>query len=155
MKFVLKSLPLLVVCALFILPALSVADEAENQIKYRQAVMKAIGGHMGASALIVRGKISHRDQLKAHADGLLALSRDIPGLFPEGSDFGETEAKEILWERWDDFREASDKSKTSIENFVKAVETGSEDDVVAAFREVGKGCKGCHEDFRQKHEHNH
>ncbi len=148
----LSLLRILGVCALLVLPVPSGADEAENQIKYRQAVMKAIGGHMGASSLIVRGKVSHRDQLKVHANGLLSLSRDIAGLFPEGSDFGETEAREIIWEKWDDFRKAADESKAGIENFVRVVETGGDSDLAAAFRRVGKGCRGCHEDFRQKDE---
>lgn len=147
------------VCALLVLPAMSGADEAENQIRYRQAVMKAIGGHMGASSLIVRGKVSRRDQLKVHADGLLSLSQDIPRLFPEDSDFGDTLAKEAIWEKWDAFRKAAEESRTGIENFADAVEAGDDSALAAAFREVGKGCKGCHEDFRQKdngnHKHNH
>ncbi len=155
MKSVLKPLRLfqaLGISVLLVLPTMSRADEAEDQIKYRQAVMKAIGGHMGGSSLIVRGRVSHRDQLKIHASGLLSLSQDIPKLFPEGSDFGETQARETVWERWQDFSKAADESKASIEDFVRAVEAGSDSALVAAFKKVGRGCKGCHEDFRQKDE---
>ena len=107
---------------------------------------------LGSSSLIVRGRISHRDQLKVHADGILSLSQDIPKLFPEDFDFGETRARETIWERWDDFKKASDKSKTSIESFVRAVEAGDGNNLVATFRKVSEGCKGCHKDFRQKDE---
>lgn len=75
---------------LLLAPALALADEAEDLIKYRQAVMKAIGGHMGAAGGIVKGKISQKNALKLHADTLSALGADIPGLFPKGSDFGDT-----------------------------------------------------------------
>ena len=74
--------------AFLLSPVVVVADESEDIIKYRRAVMKAIGGHMSATSLIVRGKISNKAQLRDHADGLKKLSADIPALFPEDSDFG-------------------------------------------------------------------
>ena len=128
------------------------ATEPENYIKYRQAVMKAIGGHMGASSLIVRGKVTRKSDLKMHVEGLRVLSTDIPALFPEDSDFGETKAKAEVWEKRDEFVKAAEASKKSIIDFAAAVESGKDDAIVAGFKNVGKGCKGCHKDFRQKDE---
>ena len=134
-------------------PLVAAGDESENIIKYREAMMKAIGGHLSASSLIIRGKVSYQDDLKGHADALKQLSADIPALFPEGSDFGETHAKPEIWEKWDDFVKAADTLKASVEKFQVAVDSGDADTIAATFKDVGNGCKGCHKDFREKHEH--
>jgi cytochrome c556 len=139
--------------ALMLTPLGAIADGSENAIKYRQAMMKAIGGHMSASSLIVRGKVSHQADLKGHASALKQLSTDIPRLFPEDSDFGETHAKPEIWERWDDFAKAADTFKASAAKFQEVVESGNADNIKTAYKNVGKSCKGCHKDFREKHEH--
>lgn len=138
------------IAAALLMPLASWAAESEDIIKYRKAVMKAIGGHMGASSLIVRGKVPHKEQLKMHANALKTLSEDVPALFPEDSDFGETRTKAEVWEKWDDFKKAADDSKNSIDAFVKAVESGKSSEWAASFKKVGEGCKGCHKSFREK-----
>ena len=52
-----KTFLSLITAALLAVSANTPASEAENYIKYRQAMMKAIGGHMGAASQIVRGKV--------------------------------------------------------------------------------------------------
>jgi cytochrome c556 len=141
-------IPLIVAVATLAGPA--VADEAENYIKYRQAMMKAIAGHTGASSQIVRGKIDAAGDLAMHARALAELNSDLARLFPEGSDFGETQAKEAIWEDWDKFEQASKAAAEATAGFASAVDGGDPEKIAAAFREVGKSCKGCHEDFRQK-----
>ena len=136
--------------AVLLLPQLAVSDESEDVIKYRQGVMKAIGGHMSASSLIVRGKVSYKPQLQEHANALKILSSDIPALFPDDSDFGETRAKAEVGGKRDDFVKAADVSKQSIADFLAAVEQGKPDAIAASFQKVGDGCKGCHKDFREK-----
>ncbi len=60
-------------------------DEPENVIKYRQAVMKAIGGHTGAIVSVVKGEVSYVAQVAAHARGINDMSKLLAGLFPEGT----------------------------------------------------------------------
>lgn len=126
------------------------AEEPENYIKYRQAMMKAIGGHMGASTQIVRGKVSPEGDLAMHAKTLAELSAKLTRLFPEGSDFGETKAKAEIWDNWDKFEQAAAEAKKATAEFANAVAGGDAAQISAAHKEVGKACKGCHEDFRQK-----
>ena len=87
---------LTIATALLAFSSAALAESPENYIKYRQAMMKAIGGHMGASTQIVRGKITAPGDLAMHADALAALNADLARLFPEGSDFGETQAKFVI-----------------------------------------------------------
>jgi len=126
------------------------AEEPENYIKYRQAVMKAIGGHTGAASQIVRGKVSQQADLVMHAEALAGLSAHITRLFPEGSDFGETKAKEEIWSQWDKFEQAADEAKKATAAFAAATAGGDAEQIAGAFKDVGKSCKGCHKDFRVK-----
>jgi cytochrome c556 len=147
-----KQLFMIGIAGLIITPTVSLSAESEDLIKYRRGVMKAIGGHMSATSLIVRGKVPYKGQLKQHVNALKLLSNDIPALFPEDSDFGETRAKAEVWEKPDDFMKASQKSMDSIANLLKAVEGGNDSEIQAGFKMVGEGCKGCHKSFREKAE---
>jgi len=147
-----KQLFMLSIVGLIITPTVLLSAESEDLIKYRRGVMKAIGGHMSATSLIVRGKVPHKGQLKQHVSALKALTSDIPALFPEDSDFGETRAKAEIWEKQEDFAKAAKASNDSIANLLKAVEGGNDGEILAGFKKVGEGCKGCHKDFREKDE---
>lgn len=128
------------------------AAEPENYIKYRQAIMKAIGGHMGASSQIVRGKVSPDEDLTLHASALARLNTDIARLFPEGSDLGETKATEAVWDDRAKFEQAADAARDATAAFAEAAAGGDAETIRAAHKEVGKSCKGCHKDFRLKDE---
>lgn len=125
------------------------AAEPENYIKYRQAIMEAMGGHTGAAAQIVRGKVSPEGALKLHADSLAALAQNLTTLFPEGSDFGETDALPKIWTEWPKFEQAAANAKTATETFATAVASGDQAKIGEAFKGVGDACKGCHKDFRE------
>ncbi|MCW8963763.1 MAG: cytochrome c [Gammaproteobacteria bacterium] len=150
MTIKIKHLFMIGITGLIAMPVVSTSAESEDLIKYRRGVMKAIGGHMSATSLIVRGKVPHKGQLKQHVNAMKMLTNDIPALFPEGSDFGETRAKEAVWEKPEDFGKAANKSNDSITNLLKAVEGGNDSEMLATFKKVGEGCKGCHKDFREK-----
>lgn len=126
--------------------------EPEDVIKYRRAVMKAQGGYMGAISQVVKGKVDYSGHLLEHALGLHALSKHVAEIFPEGSDFGETNALDAVWERPEDFKQAAKKSEEATAALVKAVETRDPNAIKARFGDVGKSCKGCHKDFRKKKE---
>lgn len=129
--------------------SLAHAEEPENFIKYREAMMKAMAGHSGAASQIVRGKVSPEGHLQMHAKSLEELASDIASLFPEGSDFGETEAKDDIWKDWDKFQKAADNTKQATAAFAAAVDTGDKAKIAATFKDVGQSCKSCHEKFRK------
>ena len=128
------------------------AAEPEDIIKYRQNVMKAVGGHTSAAGAIVEGKVNYKSDLAEHARALQALTKDIPALFPKDSDFGETKAKDEVWSKRADFEKAAKNVKAKVETFAKAVQSGKQDAIVASFKDMGEGCKACHKDFRKKEE---
>ncbi len=124
--------------------------DSEAIIKYRRGSMKALGGHMGAMAQIVRGKVDYQGQLPIHADCVAAICGVLVDLFPQGSDFGDTRAKEAVWEKWDAFQNASTKSAKAAEAFAEAVRGGDNGTINRAFRALSDACKNCHKKFREK-----
>ena len=127
-------------------------SDPENVIKYRQGSMSALGGHMSASAQIVRGKVNYGDHLLFHAEAIEAISRRVSELFPEGSDFGETEAKAEIWEQWDEFQTVSRKAQQAAGDYLVAVKGGDKAVIGKSFRSLADACKQCHKKFREQDE---
>jgi cytochrome c556 len=128
-------------------PALA---DGGGEIKYRKAVMKSIGGHMGAMAGILKSETANKANLAVHAQGMAALSNIAGSVFPKGSDFGETEALPVIWEKPDEFAKAAKMFQGAAANLEKASMSGDMAQFGQAFGELGKTCKNCHENFREK-----
>lgn len=123
------------------------ATADQGAIDYRQAVYKAIGGHMSAIAGILKREVPYGEDLEVHAAGVAALAPLTLHLFPPGSDEGRTKARAEIWEdpvtfagRREDFIAAAtafgDADSADMEAFVDA------------FRTLGGTCKACHDDFK-------
>lgn len=125
--------------------------DAEAEIKYRQSVMKSVGGHMASMAAILKGK-THFDDLKVHASAMATLSTIVPTVFPEGSDDGHTEALKAIWAESDKFQEAIDRYTGAAKEMDKAAAGGEMQAIGPAISNLGKSCKGCHDNFREEHE---
>ena len=70
--------------------------DPEGEARYRQGVMKSVGGHMTAISMIMRQGI-HTDALKFHADALAALAKQSKHIYPEGSNVSRSEALPAIW----------------------------------------------------------
>lgn len=125
------------------------ADDA-GEIKYRQSVMKAVGGYMGALSGILTGATANAADLQLHADGMAALAGITGTVFPKGSDFGETSALPVIWEKADDFAAAVKMFQDGAAGMAAAAKTGDQTQAKAAFGDLAKSCKNCHETFREK-----
>jgi len=144
-RFVLAVLAALVLGASLSGPAM--ADG--HLIKFRKSVMKAIGGTMGGLAAVVKGQVAPQHAVPL-ADTMHQLSMVTPHVFPEGSDFGETEALEVIWEKPAEFNNAVAAFTQAASALPGAARTGNMQVFGQAFGALGKSCKGCHMDFRQK-----
>ncbi len=130
------------------LPAFDMGGEVT--IDYRQGVMGAIGGNMASTAAIVIDGADFGENLLMHVRFLVDATQDIPSLFPEGSDFGETDALPSIWEEPEKFAERSRENHEAAIALLEAVEQGDETVVRSAFRDLGQSCRSCHEDFRHR-----
>lgn len=123
----------------------------ETAIKYRKSVMGAVGGNMGAMVGIMKGA-GDKANLAVHASAMADLSKIVPTLFPAGSDFGETTALPVIWEKTDDFAAAIKKFQDAAGVVAEAAKGGDMAAFGAAFNGLGESCKNCHENFREKKE---
>ena len=125
-------------------------EGAEATIDYRQGLMRALGGNMAATAAIVVDGVPFRDNLSTHTRYIADATADIPALFPEGSDFGETDALPSVWEDVEKYAELSRESHEAAVALHEAVEQGDDAAIMAGFRTLGQSCRSCHEDFRRR-----
>jgi cytochrome c556 len=128
-------------------------DEPENVIKYRQSVMKAIGGHTGAIVSVVKGEVSYVDHVAVHAQGINAMSKLLVGLFPEGTsqfEFSNTRALPEIWDDFSKFEAAAKALEVASAKLVAVAASGDLGAIGGQLEDVGKACGGCHKPFRQK-----
>jgi len=124
----------------------------EAAIKYRKAVMKAVGGHMGSMGETLK----NGDSLGAvaqHATAMADLARISLTVFPENSTplDGKTEALPAVWDKPDDFKKVSMAFVAEAEKLAAAAKTGDKAAIGAQLGALGKNaCKACHDDFREK-----
>tara|TARA_B100000315_G_C14381426_1_gene497660 strand:- start:80 stop:538 length:459 start_codon:yes stop_codon:yes gene_type:complete len=145
-KFILTSLSAAVLC--LGLSGAVMADE--GAIKYRQSMMKIIGGHMGAMAAILKGQVDHRDQLAGHAHGLAEAAKFTLKVFPPGSGVGDTAALAAIWEKPAEFKDARDAMERESAKLAEVAKGGDMNAFGQQFGNLGKACKNCHQTFRKK-----
>ncbi len=129
------------------------ADSPENLVKYRQSVMKAIGGHTGAIAAVVKGEVSHGSHVANHARGIKDMSLIVPDIFPANSgpdSFEKTRALPAIWKDPGKFKQAVTNFQAAAAKFAEIAEGGDMQAIGAGLGELGKSCGGCHKPFRQK-----
>ena len=129
------------------------ADEPANLIKYRQAIMGAIGAHTTAIAAPLTGEVSFTDEIAGHAHAINELSKNLLRLFPEGTgpEAGKTRALPAIWEKWPDFETGL---KTLQRESAKLAEVAESGDIAAIGQQLGvlgkEACTACHKAFRQE-----
>ena len=134
-------------------PVSQAADDPALIIQYRQGIMKAIGGHMGAIAMEVKGDVSFNDEIAGHAAAINFMAQNLARLFPagSGSEAGKTGALNTIWEKPDEFAAAIKALQDESAKLVEVAETG---DAAAIAQQTGalgnNGCGGCHKTFRAK-----
>ena len=126
------------------------AAEPKEIVKYRANVMKTNGANMSAASAILKGKVEHKDRLLDHARTIETFTKDIPALFPKGSDVGDTRALASGWQKWSDFKQSARDSHAKATAFAKAVVANDKAAMKTAFKELSDSCKSCHKDFRKK-----
>jgi len=127
------------------------ADEPENMIKYRKAVMSAIGGHTGAIAGVVKGEVSFVGHVEAHARGINEMSKLITQLFPTGTDngaFKDTRALPAIWQDRAKFDAAAQALQDESAKLIEVAQGGDAGAIGAQLQNVGKACGSCHKPFR-------
>ncbi len=122
--------------------------DGQAEYKYRQGVMRTVGGQMSSLAAILRGQV-HFANLKFHARGMADLAEIVPHVFPEGSGVKKSEALPDIWEQPDEFKKTMEKFVTAAKGIATAAESGDMSAIGPAMKSLGQACKGCHDNFRE------
>ena len=125
------------------------AADTAAVIDYRQQTMKAADGHLRAAKVMAVEGLRIPGHLESHAQSLELLGNLLPGLFPEGSGGGESEAKGEVWSDPEGFMQAVDTYAEAVESFTRAAELPGKAAMEGYYR-VQEACKGCHKVFRSR-----
>ncbi|MDX5362132.1 MAG: cytochrome c [Alphaproteobacteria bacterium] len=125
--------------------------EPDEAIKYRKAVMQAIGGHTKASAAIITGKAGTAEDLKLHAPALYMSAMTALEAFRQnthGQGAEKTTAAEAIWTDWAGFEGKMENLVVAARNLASAAEAGNAGG--EQLKALGGTCKACHDDYRTK-----
>ena len=89
--------------------------------------------------------------IASEAGTINANAQKIGDHFPEGTGIDadyDTEALAIIWEKPDEFTAARQKLIEASDGLIAAAQSGDAADIEAKVGELGKSCKGCHDEFR-------
>jgi cytochrome c556 len=127
----------------------ALAAEAEDAIKYRHGVFSAVKWHFGTMGEVVKGKQDYNaEDFARRADIVAQLSKLPLEGFIAGSYEGDTDALPAIEQNWDKFEGGMNMFAEKADALAAAAKTGDMDQIRPAFGEVGKTCKGCHDNFK-------
>lgn len=110
-------------------------------------IMKAFGN------FVKRGKGDLTD-LSQKAARIIDLAPELPSHFPPDTGLNhnkESQAKPIIWEKWDDFISASERLVDLGKGLESAFASENEAQISTAVKQMGEeGCRACHSQFRIK-----
>lgn len=117
-------------------------------IGQRQQAMKAIAGAAKEPGAVLKGQAKF-DLDKVHQS--LAVYQEqaekLRGLWPEGSNNGDTAALPIVWEKHDDFLAKFDKLAADAKAAASSIK--DEASFKAEWPKVMSNCGGCHKQYRK------
>lgn len=126
---------------------------AEDAYKYRESIMTSLKGHAGAISMQTRGLAGDPRHISSHAQAIANLGAELGSVFQEGSNIEGSEALPIIWEEPEKFAEAIAKAEKAMAALGAAASDNNVEAIGRAFRKVGEACKGCHDRYREEHDH--
>ena len=132
----------------------AMAGNPDDAIKYREAIMEIIGSNMTAMVQIAKGEVKAPvTTFSTHANMLAMAGKLSYAAFKQnthGQGKEKTTAKENVWTDWDKFKEGLDDMNDMALRVANYAADGNMDLAKGAIGDLGKACKACHDDFRQK-----
>lgn len=136
-------------------PGFAAKDPLEKAIKARQGEMQLRAFNAGPLFGMAKGKIEYDAELAAKLAGNLKLLLELDNgrAWAQGSDTdnykGKTTALPKIWTTYPEIGEYGKKYAAAV-NDLAAVAGNGVDGLKSAIGGLGKSCKGCHDEFREK-----
>jgi len=128
--------------------------KAEDQIRWRQSGMQTLGWSMARIKANIEGNFN-KDQVIQAANVIQALANSGSGvLFHPGTDTGkgwrDTNVKPEYFTNAAKLKEVGMAYNKEANEMAKVAASGDAAAVKVQFGNLGKSCKGCHDEFRKK-----
>jgi len=146
---------LLLIGLSFALPGMAAKDPKMNAIKARQGEMQLRAFNAGPLFAMVKGKIEYNAELASKLAGNLKLMLDLDNgrAWAKGSDNdaypGKTTSLPKIWTTYPEISEYGKKYAAAVKDLAAVAGTGA-DALKSKMGALGKSCKGCHDEFREK-----
>lgn len=119
---------------------------------YRGTSLEAMGRHMKAMGMVVKGKVDRPQDLLGHAIALQEASAHLEEWFPAGTGPDVVEETEALPEVWSDpegFQAAAASFHEATAKLVEVARTNDPAAFAEQFGKVGAACGACHDKYRK------
>ena len=122
---------------------------ATGVVKLRMKAMSKLEKRLRPVRDMVKGKRKFdAELLRERALHTIDVAGKIPSLFPKGSNRPPTEAKPEVWKDWPGFLQKADELEAAARRLLRADARS----LPAAYADVMKACRGCHENYRMEKE---
>lgn len=140
------------IVALSLAATASAQVKPEDQIKYRKAGYSYMSWNMGKIKANLEGEFN-KDQVVAAANAINAIANSGMGaLYGPGTDKSigdqKTRVKPELFQNMPEVGKLAGEFNAATGKLATAAASGDKAAVQAAFGDVGKSCKACHDKFR-------
>jgi len=115
----------------------------------RKAGMDLQSSMIGAVNLAAKAGVEVKSFAGA-GSATAAWAKQIPTLFPPGSDKGDTKALPEIWSDNAGFMKAAAELGTAADKLTAAAKANDKDAFAAALKDVGGACGNCHKTYRAK-----
>ena len=138
--------------ALAVIGSVSAEMKPEQEIRYRQSVMNVMGRAFGPMIGMAQDKIPYNKDTVVKNTAIVETLIGLPwNSFAPGTEKGApTRADLKVWSETAKFKDASEKAQQALGNLSQTVKGGDEKAIRTAIGDLGKACKGCHEEFQLK-----
>ncbi|MEW5727526.1 MAG: cytochrome c [Pseudomonadota bacterium] len=121
----------------------------EESLKMRQGLMQAVKFNFGPVGAFAQGKGDLPADAAARAENLSALARMAPAAWRKGTEGIEGNKTKDAAYGSADFAKGWEVMAAASDTLAAAAKGGDAAAIKAAAGEVGKTCKGCHDNFKQ------
>ena len=128
------------------------AKADQGALKYRQSLMGAIGGDMGALSNLLKYGLTVPGAAVTHAEGLASHAKLVSAAFERKVIDGPTDAEPAIWEKPEEYKKVVQTFETESAKLVEVAKTGDPAALGVQLKATGKACGGCHDDYRKPKE---
>jgi cytochrome c556 len=132
------------------LPAQAQFAKSEDAIKYRKNSFFVMQQHWARVGAMTSGRVPFDAKLAQENMEIVSVLSKMPwAAFGDGTEKGDTRAKQEIWKESVKFKEHAEKFQAEVTKVNIAAKAGNIDALKAAFGPAAASCKACHDSFRK------